>query len=47
MKHSCLKNTKGDENYHPPLYPLPSREGILLVSPLPLWERVRVRGIFR
>jgi hypothetical protein len=30
--------------YHPPLYPLPSREGILNKSPLPLWERGRVRG---
>jgi hypothetical protein len=44
---------------HPPLYPLPSREGKLtpppspylrggkvrLVFPLPLWERVRERGI--
>jgi hypothetical protein len=29
--------------YHPPLYPLPSREGLLKKSPLPLWERVRVR----
>jgi hypothetical protein len=27
-----------------PFNPLPSREGKLSRSPLPLWERVRVRG---
>jgi hypothetical protein len=32
------------EILHPPLYPLPSREGLMF--PLPLWERVRERGIF-
>jgi len=26
-----------------PLYPLPSREGEFMKSPLPLWERARVR----
>jgi hypothetical protein len=30
--------------FHPPLNPLPSREGQIKKSPLPLWERVRVRG---
>jgi hypothetical protein len=29
---------------HPPLHPLTSREGRLKKFPLPLWERVRVRG---
>jgi len=29
---------------HPPLHLLPSREGKLKKFPLPLWERVRVRG---
>jgi hypothetical protein len=29
---------------HPPLNPLPSREGKLMNFPLPFWERVKVRG---
>jgi hypothetical protein len=29
---------------HPPLNPLPSREGRLREFPRPLWERVRERG---
>ena len=43
---------EGKNIYHPPLYPLPSREGKVegyFINggefPLPLWERVRVRGM--
>jgi len=43
---------EGKNIYHPPLYPLPSREGKVKwyfskgeEFPLPLWERVRVRGM--
>ena len=42
-KLQCESNKCVDIN-HPPFNPLPSREGICLRFPLPLWERVKGEG---